>query len=411
MEKVLVIAPKRVAEDTWSRECEKWDHLSDLRISKVLGSERQRFNALHEDADVYVINRENIVWLIEKHDWDFDCVVIDELSSFKSPDAKRFKALRKHIVKADRVIGLTGTPASNGYLDLWSEIYLLDRGERLGRSITMYRNTYFRNISRDPAYGIWELLKGAKEKIDGKLRTICMSMKAEDYLQMPDRIMNEIPVVLPGPDMEKYRKMEHDALLEMDGEDVAAFSAAALMGKLLQLANGFAYGENKTAHWIHGKKLEALQEIIDCNPGQPILVFYNFQADRDALLQKFPEARILDTSEDISDWNAGKIQLMIAHPASVGHGLNLQEGGHIIVWYGLTWSLELYQQANARLYRQGQKHKSVVINHLVASGTVDEQVMRALNAKNITQESLMKALKERKDGDRRRDTGLGWLRW
>ena len=398
MERVLVIAPKRVAEDTWSRECSKWDHLSDLRISKVLGSERQRLEGLQKDADIYVINRENVVWLIEKHEWDFDCVVIDELSSFKSPDAKRFKALRKHIVKADRVIGLTGTPASNGYLDLWSEIYLLDRGERLGRSVTMYRNTYFRNVSRDPAYGIWELLKGAKDQIDAKLRTLCMSMKAEDYLRMPDRILNEIPVVLSGQEPERYRKMERDAILEMDGEEVAAFSAAALMGKLLQLANGFAYDADKTAHPVHEKKLDALQEIIDCNPGQPILVFYSFIADRDALLRRFPGARILDTTEDIADWNAGKIPLMIAHPASVGHGLNLQEGGHIIVWYGLTWSLELYQQANARLYRQGQKHKSVVINHLIAAGTVDEQVMRALRDKDVTQESLMRALRERKDG-------------
>ena len=398
VEKVLVIAPKRVAEDTWSRESRKWDHLQDLRISKILGCPADRKRALRAEADIYVINRENVCWLIrELPEWDFDTVVIDELSSFKSPQAQRFKALRKVITKSRRVIGLTGTPASNGYLDLWSEIYLLDRGQRLGRTVTGYRLEFFRNVSRDPSYGIYVEKPGAQKKINRLLEDICMSMKAEDYLQMPERIENEIPVRMDPKELTAYKQMEQAQLLRMeDGATIEAFSAAAVMGKLLQLANGFAYDFDKAPHRIHEKKLDALEEIIDCNPGQPILVFYNFQADREALLQRFPEARVLNTSEDIADWNDGKVPLIIAHPASVGHGLNIQEGGHIIVWYGLTWSLELYQQANARLYRQGQKHQSVVINHLVAEGTVDEQVMKALEAKDMSQAALLAALKERR---------------
>ncbi len=398
VQKVLVIAPKRVAEDTWSRETQKWDHLRGLRISKVLGTTADRKRGLKAEADIYVINRENVVWLIrELPEWDFDTVVIDELSSFKSPEAKRFKALRKVITGSRRVIGLTGTPASNGYLDLWSEIYLLDRGQRLGHTITGYRLQFFKNVSRDPSYGIYVEKPGAQKKINRLLEDICMSMKAEDYLNMPERIENVIPVRLDPKETAAYKQMEQTALLQMeDGAMVEAFSAAAVMGKLLQLANGFAYDFDKVPHRIHEKKLDALEEIIDCNPGQPILVFYNFQADREALLQRFPEARILDTGQDIADWNDGKVPLILAHPASVGHGLNIQEGGHIIVWYGLTWSLELYQQANARLYRQGQKHQSVVINHLIAAGTVDEQVMQALRTKDVTQAALMKALKERK---------------
>ena len=398
-EKVLVIAPKRVAEDTWSRESAKWDHLRGLRISKALGAAKERRAAIRQPADIYVINRENVVWLIkELPEWDFDMVVIDELSSFKSPQAQRFKALRKVIKKSRRVVGLTGTPAPNGYLDLWSEMYLLDSGERLGRTVTGYRDAFFRNVSRDPSYGIWVERPGAQKKINALISDICMSMKAEDYLTMPERIENEIPVRMDPEERGAYRQMERAQLLQMDdGTTVEAFSAAAVMGKLLQLANGFAYDSGKNPHRIHEKKLDALEEIIDCSPGQPILVFYNFQADREALLGRFPKARILDTGQDIEDWNNGKVPLIIAHPASVGHGLNLQDGGHIIVWYGLTWSLELYQQANARLYRQGQQSRTVVINHLVSLGTVDEQVMQALKTKDVTQAALMRALKKRRD--------------
>lgn len=397
VERVLVIAPKRVAEDTWSRESQKWDHLKHLRISKVLGDARKRKKALEADADIYVINRENVLWLLANHQWDFDMVVIDELSSFKSHTAKRFKALRKEIVKADRVVGLTGTPASNGYLDLWSEIFLLDRGDRLGRTITSYRDTYFTNMSRDPSYGIYALRKGAKKVIDSKLTSLCVSMSAEDYLKMPEKIINIVPVVMSESEMNVYKTMEKNAFLEVDSSEIESFSAAALMGKLLQMSNGFIYDAEKTPHRIHDKKLDALEEIVDCNPNDPVLVFYNFQADKDVLLERFPKARVLNTAKDITDWNAGKAPIMIAHPASIGHGLNIQEGGHIIVWYGLTWSLELYQQANARLYRQGQKSSSVIIHHLVTQGTADEQVIKALNEKNVTQESLMKALKERKE--------------
>ena len=394
-ERILVIAPKRVAEDTWSRESKKWDHLRHLRISKILGDAKKRKAALRADADIYVVNRENVVWLVNEG-FDFDTVVIDELSSFKSSQAQRFKALRKAIVKARRVIGLTGTPAPNGYMDLWSEIYLLDRGKRLGQTIGSYRQAYFKNVSRDPSYAIWVEYPGAQKRINKLLSDICMSMKAEDYLTMPEKIENEVVVKLSAAEMKAYRAMESTQLLQLDdGEDVAAFSAAAVMGKLLQMANGFVYDADKTAHELHEKKLDALDEIISVNPGQPVLVFYNFQADRDALLSRFPDARILDTSQDIEDWNAGRAPMMIAHPASVGHGLNIQEGGHIIVWYGLTWSLELYQQANARLYRQGQLSKTVVIHHLIAEGTVDEQVMQALKAKDTTQSALMRALKER----------------
>jgi SNF2 family DNA or RNA helicase len=395
--KVLVIAPKRVAEDTWSRESAKWDHLHDLRISKVLGAPEQRAAALRAEADIYIINRENVKWLTEHcGKWDFDTVVIDELSSFKSSQSQRFKALRKVIVSCTRVIGLTGTPAANGYMDLWSEIYLLDRGKRLGLSITLFRQTYFDNVSRDMHYGIYVLKRHAEGVINSKLSDICLSMNAKDYLDMPERIENEIPIVLSDAEKAKYERMEKEALLELeDGAEIAAFNMGAVMNKLLQLANGFAYDEDKVPHRIHEKKLDALDEIIDVNPGQPVLVFYWFKADLEALRSRFPKARTLDTSEDIADWNDGKIDLLFVHPASAGHGLNLQEGGHIIVWYGVTWSLELYQQANARLYRQGQKADHVVINHLIAAGTIDEQVMRALKRKDVTQAALMKALKER----------------
>lgn len=392
-----MIAPLRVAQDTWSRESGKWDHLKSLRISKILGSAKQRTDAVNADADIYVINRENLVWLIKNFPWKYDTVVIDELSSFKSSTSQRFKALRKQIPKCQRVIGLTGTPAPNGYLDLWSELYLLDMGERLGRTITSYRMNYFNDVSRSQSYHILVLRKGAMEIINKRISDICLSMEAIDHLKMPERIDNVIHVQLDPDEMEAYRTMEKEQVLELDdGADITTFSAAGLMNKLLQLSNGFMYDEGKEAHRIHGKKLDALEEIIDCNPGDPVLVFYSFLADREALLERFPKARVLNTSDDIADWNSGKAPIMIAHPASVGHGLNIQEGGHIIVWYGMPWSLELYQQANGRLYRQGQQSKTVVINHLVTDGTADEQVLEALKSKNVTQSALMAALKERK---------------
>ena len=399
--RVLVIAPKRVAEDTWTREHKKWDHLRELRISKVLGTAAQRLRALEQDADVYVIGRDNVVWLVDhyskKKHWPFDMIVIDELSSFKNPQAKRFRALRKILGVTQRVVGLTGTPSPNGLMDLWAQVYLLDRGERLGRTIGAYREKYFRAGARN-GYVVykWEPLKGAKEQIEEKISDICVSMSAADYLTLPERIDNVIPVKLTDAEMELYKRMEQDQLLQIEDSDVVALNAAAVMTKLLQIANGSVYSMDGTVVNIHDAKLEALQEIIDTTDS-PVLVFYSFKHDLDKILEAVSVARVLNGPEDIRDWNDGKVRVLLAHPASVGYGLNLQEGGHTIVWYGLTWSLELYQQANARLYRQGQE-KPVIIHHLIAEGTVDEQAMAALQAKDTSQAALLAALKERAMG-------------
>ena len=399
--RVLVIAPKRVAEDTWTREHEKWDHLKELRISKVLGTVQQRKKALEQDADVYVIGRDNVVWLVDhyskKKHWPFDMIVIDELSSFKNPQAKRFRALRKTLGVTQRVVGLTGTPSPNGLMDLWAQVYLLDRGERLGQTIGAYREKYFRAGARN-GYVVykWEPLKGAKEKIEEKISDICVSMSAADYLTLPKRIDNVIPVRLTESEMKLYKQMEADQLLQIEDTDVVALNAAAVMTKLLQIANGSVYGMDETVVNIHDAKLEALQEIIDTTDS-PVLVFYSFKHDLTKIMNAIPSARILNGANDIKDWNDGKVQVLLAHPASVGYGLNLQEGGHTIVWYGLTWSLELYQQANARLYRQGQD-KPVIIHHLIAEGTVDEQAMDALQHKDTSQAALLAALKERATG-------------
>ena len=394
--KVLVIAPKRVAEDTWSREHEKWDHLSGLRISKVLGTPAQRMKALKADADVYVIGRDNVKWLVELYGktWPFDMVVIDELSSFKNPSAQRFKALRKVIPASDRVVGLTGTPSPNGLMDLWAEIYLLDRGERLGTTISAYREKYFRARARNGFIVYkWEPYSYSQKEIERKISDICMSMSAEDYLELPERIDNEIKIRLSEKEMKQYNQMERDQLLRIDDETVVALNAAAVMNKLLQMANGSVYADGGDVVRIHEKKLDALEEIIDTT-GEPVLVFYSFRHDLEAIKKRIPDARELESSEDIARWNQGEIPVLLCHPASVGYGLNLQDGGHVIVWYGLTWSLELYQQANARLFRQGQQ-KAVIIHHLIAEGTVDEQVMRALQHKDTRQSALLAALKER----------------
>ena len=400
VERALVIAPKRVAEDTWTREHAKWDHLKHLRISRVLGSPEQRRRALRRDADVYVIGRDNVVWLIEqcRQSWPFDMVVIDELSSFKNPQAKRFRALRKVMPRVSRVVGLTGTPSANGLMDLWSEIYLLDRGERLGKTLGTYRETYFRPGARS-GYVVykWEPVRGAQERIQAAIGDICISMSASDYLKLPKRIDNRILVKLSPQEMQQYKTMEAEQLLHIDDEDVVALSAAAVMTKLLQIANGSVYSADGNVVRLHQAKLEALLEIIDTTDG-PVLVFYSYKHDLSAILTAIPGARTLNGPEDIADWNAGKVRVFLAHPASVGYGLNLQVGGHVIVWYGLTWSLELYQQANARLYRQGQE-KPVIIHHLIAEGTVDEQVMDALEAKDTSQAALMAALKERKNAE------------
>ena len=397
VDRVLVIAPKRVAEDTWTREHAKWDHLRHLRVSKLLGSPEQRRRALAVDADIYVIGRDNVVWLVEqcRQDWPFGMVVIDELSSFKNPQAKRFRALKKVIPKASRVVGLTGTPSANGLIDLWAEIYLLDRGERLGHTLGAYREKYFRPGARN-GYVVfkWEPLRGSREKIEAAISDICISMSADDYLTLPKRIDNLIPVKLSPQEMKQYKTMEAEQLLHIDDEDVVALNAAAVMTKLLQIANGSVYSHEGNVVRLHDAKLEALLEIIDTTDS-PVLIFYSYKHDLAAIKAAIPGARTLDGPEDIAEWNAGRVQVLLAHPASVGYGLNLQEGGHVIVWYGLTWSLELYQQANARLYRQGQD-KPVIIHHLIAEGTVDEQVMRALQEKDMSQAALMAALKERR---------------
>lgn len=400
--RVLVIAPKRVAEDTWTREHEKWDHLSELRISKVMGTPRQRVKALETDADVYVIGRDCVQWLVEyyqrkRNGWPFDMLVIDELSSFKNPQAKRFRAIKKALPFTRHIVGLTGTPSPNGLMDLWAQVYLLDQGERLGRTIGSYREKYFRPGKRN-GYVVfqWEPLKGAQDAIEDKLRDLCLSMSAEDYLELPERLDRVVPVKLTEKELKAYNTMEHDAIISLDDADdaVVGLNAAAVMNKLLQIANGRVYTSEGQILKVHEEKLEALEEIADTAQG-PVLVFYSFRHDLEAILERFPDARTLEGAEDIEDWNEGRIPMLLAHPASVGYGLNLQAGGHVIVWYGLTWSLEHYQQANARLYRQGQEH-TVIVHHLVAEGTVDEQVMRALEKKDTSQAALLQALKDRR---------------
>lgn len=395
---VLVIAPKRVAEDTWSRETEKWDHLQHMKISKVLGSEKQRLEALRVKADIYVINRENVKWLIDYHrdqrEWPFDMIVIDELSSFKSNKSQRFKALKIVMPLVKRVVGLTGTPTPNGYMDLWPQMYLLDRGERLGKTITGYRERYF-TPGRRNGYTVftWDMKDGAEKAIHEKIKDICISMEAKDYLDLPERINNNVYVKMDSKAKQLYEKLEKDLILQVEGEDITALTAATLTNKLLQMANGAVYDTVGNSIHIHDGKLEALEEIVEFND-EPILVFYNFKHDFERLKDYFEklEPRTLESSKDIKDWNDGKIKLLLAHPASVGHGLNIQAGGHIIVWFGLTWSLELYLQANARLDRQGQT-KNVIVHHLITEGTVDEDVMKALERKETGQATLLEAVK------------------
>jgi SNF2 family DNA or RNA helicase len=397
--KVLVIAPLRVAEDTWSSEVKKWEHLKNLKISKVLGKEEVRIAALKEKADIYIINRENVEWLVEYlgKGWFFDMVVLDELSSFKSPKSNRFKALKKVRPSIKKIVGLTGTPAPNGLLDLWSQIYLLDGGERLGQTLTSYRDRYFQPDKRNQTVIFsWKPVDGAVDRIYDKLKDICISMKASDYLELPERINNSIMIQLPKTAEEKYKKLEKELLLPLEESDVVANTAAVLTNKLLQMSNGAVYDENGEVKEIHDAKLKALDDVIEAANGKPVLVFYSYKHDLERLSKhlKNKDFRVLGTSKDIEDWNKVKVPIMLVHPASAGHGLNLQFGGNIIVWFGLTWSLELYQQANARLYRQGQQ-QSVVVNHIIAKGTIDEDVMRALENKEVGQEALLQAVKAR----------------
>lgn len=401
--KVLVIAPLRVAKMTWSQELEKWDHLKYLTMSKVLGTKQQRLDALKKDADIYVINRENTEWLINLYgkSWPFDMVVIDELSSFKSNRSRRFKALRKVRPLIKRIVGLTGTPTPNGLIDLWPQMYLLDRGERLGKTITSYREKYFIPGRRNWQTGVvyeYILKPGAEEQIYEKISDICVSMKAEDYLEVPELIEIPVEIELETKDYQRYKKFERDLLLPVsEDENIEALSAAALSNKLLQMANGAIYDDEKNVHVIHDEKLKALEEIIEAANGKPVIVYYNYKHDLERIQKHFKETRTIKDEKDIKDWNQGKIPILLLHPASAGHGLNLQEGGNIIVWFGLNWSLELFQQANARLHRQGQTSK-VSCYLLVTKGTIDEDVIRAINSKAKGQEALLEAVKARIKG-------------
>ncbi len=399
--RVLVIAPKKVAEDTWTREAEKWDHLRLLRVIPVLGNQTKRIKALNTPGDVYVISRDSIQWLVDyyRNAWPFDMVVVDELSSFKNHKARRFKALsmvRGHI---RRIVGLTGTPTPNGLLDLWAQIYLLDGGQRLGTRFTGYREEFFSPASRnrDTVFS-YAPVPGAAEAIQTRIRDICISLSAEDYLTLPARMDNVVYVRLGDKAEKAYQEFEKEMLLEVDETTLDAGSAAVLSNKLLQFCNGAVYGDDKQVVEIHDAKLEALKEIVDSNPGKPVLVFYNFQHDRDRILQNFQRSRLkiaeLKGPDTISRWNNHEIDMLLAHPASAAYGLNLQAGGNIIIWFGLTWSLELYQQANARLYRQGQK-EVVVIHHLVAAGCRDEDVMAAIQNKSEVQDAFLESLKAR----------------
>jgi len=398
--KVLIIAPLRVAKMTWGQEIEKWDHLKHLKISKVLGSEKKRLEALNTEADIYIINRENTEWLVNYYGraWPFDMVVIDELSSFKSNKSKRFKALRKVRPLIRRIVGLTGTPAPNGLIDLWPQMYLLDRGERLGKTITGYREKYFKPYKRDWQTGTvyeWSLKDGAEKEIYKQISDICISMKAEDYLEVPELLEIPVEIELSTKDYNRYKKLERDLLLPLkDNTEIEAMSAAALSNKLLQMANGAVYDEDKQFHIIHDEKLKVLEEIIEAANGKPVLVFYNYKHDLERIKAYFKNVRTLDNESDIQDWNSGKIPILLLHPASAGHGLNLQAGGNTIVWFGLNWSLELYQQANARLHRQGQTSK-VTAYLLVAKDTIDEDVVQAIRAKANGQDALIEALKAR----------------
>ena len=397
--KVLIIAPLRVAKLTWDAEIVKWDHLKGLTISKILGSEKERLAALNKTANIYITNRENTEWLVNLYGrkWPFDMVVVDELSSFKSASAKRFKALRKVRPLVKRMVGLTGTPAPNGLIDLWSQLYLLDRGERLGKTITSYRTEYFYpgQVSRQTGVVYNYVLKeNADKQIHNKISDICVSMKAIDYIQVPE--MQEIPVhveLSPG-EYKKYKQLEKDLLLTVDGENIEALSAAVLSNKLLQMANGAVYDINGKPHTIHEEKLNALSELIESANGKPVIIYYNYKHDLARIKKRLPDSRVLENENDINDWNKGKIQTLLLHPASAGHGLNLQEGGNIIIWFGLNWSLELYQQANARLHRQGQTEK-VMVYLIAVKKTIDEDVIKAIANKALNQEALIQAIKAR----------------
>ena len=394
--RTLVIAPLRVANSTWPDEIKKWDHLKHLNFSVVIGSEKERLDALRKSAHIYLINRENVDWLITKSGvpWKFDMVVIDELSSFKSYQAKRFKSLLKVRPKLKRIVGLTGTPSSNGLMDLWAEFRLLDMGERLGRYITYYRQNFFVPDKRNQQMIFsYKPKDGAEKKIYSLISDITISMKSKDFLKMPECVMNEVVVSLSDKEQKLYDSLKQDMVLAIEEDEIDAINAAALSNKLLQMSNGAVYNDDKESLHIHDRKLDALEDLIEGTNGKPVLVAYWFKHDLEKIKDRF-DVREIKSAKDISDWNEGKIPVALIHPASAGHGLNLQAGGSTLIWFGLTWSLELYQQTNARLYRQGQD-STVVIHHILTKGTIDEDVMKALKAKEKIQDALIDSVKAR----------------
>ena len=405
--KVLVIAPLRVARDTWPAEIGKWDHLADLDAAVIVGDLKTRTAAVNSSALIYIVNRENVKWLVEYYEnngrrWDFDCVVIDELSSFKNYQSQRFKWLRKVRPFVKRWIGLTGTPTSNGLMDLWAEIGILDGGERLGRFIGRFRDSYFKPGSMNPSTGVvfsYVPRPGAEEQIYERISDITISMKAIDHLHMPECVYVNHEVEMDPKERKLYDQLKRDLIIPTEDGDIDAANAASLSNKLLQMANGAVYDENKEARFIHERKLEMLEDLIEAANGQPVLISYWFKHDRTRILQHLTKAgysdvRDLKESKDIQSWNSGSIPVALIHPASAGHGLNIQAGGHILIWFGLTWSLELYQQTNARLWRQGQE-QTVTVHHIITKDTVDEDVLSALASKDVTQEKLISAVKAR----------------
>lgn len=392
--KVLVVAPLRVARDTWPDEIEKWCHLSDLTYSVIVGTKKERERALLEQSDIYIVNRENVCWLVDNCQFlkRFDMVVIDELSSFKSYQSKRFRAMIKIRPYIKRIVGLTGTPSSNGLMDLWAQFRLLDQGQRLGRFISHYRQQYFDPDKRNGmVIYSYKPKPEAKEKIFDVISDIAVSMSAEDYLDMPEYLSNEIKVKLEEKEKILYQNLKKDMVVSIQDRDIDAINAASLSNKLLQMANGCVYDEDKVPVLIHNQKLDRLEEVIEASNGKPILIVYWFQHDKERIQQRF-NAKLLQSREDFNHWNEGKIPLALIHPASAGHGLNLQSGGSTLVWFSLMWSLELYQQTNARLYRQGQT-QPVIVHHLICEDTIDEEVMKALKQKDKSQSTLLEAVK------------------
>ena len=392
--KVLVIAPLRVARNTWCDEIKKWDHLRNIKYSIVVGTEKERISALNEKADIYIINRENVDWLVNKsgYKFDFDMIVIDELSSFKNHQSKRFKSLMKIRPKVKRIVGLTGTPSSNGLMDLFAEFKVLDLGERLGYFIGQYRNTYFKPDKTNGAIVYsYKPLPNAEDSIYERISDITVSMKASEYLKMPELVISNYKVEMSDNEKKQYDEMKKNLICKIKDGEITVSNAGSLSNKLSQFANGAVYDDEQNIVEIHSRKLDALEDIIESMNGKPLLVAYWYKHDLQRIKQRF-DVKEIKTGKDIADWNKGKIPVALIHPASAGHGLNLQQGGSTIVWFGLTWSLELYQQTNGRLYRQGQKN-TVVIQHIVTKGSIDEQILMALERKNKTQEDLIEAVK------------------